>query len=104
MNIDVSKGFELGCFHFEVENGKETDASLRERKRYGECSFLNHELRISQEYSPDQYHNTFQHELIEAVNEIFCSGRIKHEEIVTLANGLAQALKSLGVNFQYGGK
>jgi len=104
MKVDVSKGFELGCFHFEVENGKRTDAELRERRRFGECSFDAHIIRVSQSYCPDQYHNTFIHELIEAVNVSYCDERIKHSEVTTLANGMAQALKSLGVNFQYGGK
>jgi len=40
------------------------------------------------------------HEIIEAVNTHSCNGKIKHDEITTLANGMAQVFKSMGVMFE----
>jgi hypothetical protein len=102
MNIDVSKGFELGCFHFQVLSGGEVDNELSSRGRHGECHDCLHILTVSSQFSPDQFHNTFLHELIEATNTLYCNDKITHDGITNLANGLSQALKSLGVNFRYG--
>jgi len=99
MKVDVSKGFELGCHHFAVFDDDETTADLRARERYGECSSQNQWVRISNDYNGDQYHNTFLHELLEAVNESHCNGKMKHDVLTNCANGLAQSIKSLGVVF-----
>ena len=97
--IDVSQGFELGPFHFTIITNEQTDAELHGRQRLGECDFSLHVLRVVSGYGDEQYHETFIHECIEAANEIYCNSKIKHDEISSLANGLAQVLMSLGVQF-----
>jgi len=99
--IDVSGGFDLGCYHFEVATDAATDAELRSRQRYGECSCTRIIVSISTDFSPDQYHNTFLHELAEAVNENNCNGKVNHDAITNLANGFSQAFKSMGIRFTH---
>ena len=101
IEIDVSRGFELGCFHYGVRSEQEDTEELRARQRFGEAMLSRHFIRVSTEFEPAQYHNTFIHESIEAINEIYCNGKIKHDEITNCANGLAQIIKSLGVLFVY---
>ncbi len=97
--INTSKGFDLGCFHFEVLIDKSIAVDLRDRQRFGECSSSQQTIKISSDFKPDQYHNTFLHESIEAINAIYCNGELKQNDITNLANGLAQVIKSLGVIF-----
>ena len=99
MNVDVSKGFDLGCFHYQVKDDDEATEDLRSRSRYGECSWQRQIIRVSNEFAPEQYHNTFLHEAIEAVNEVYCNGKVKHDEITNIANGLAQIFMSLDIQF-----
>ncbi len=99
MEVDVSKGFDLGCFHYRVKADRETDASLRSTGLYGDCSSQTHLIKLCASDSPDRLHETFLHEMVEAVVEHSCYRKVKHEEITNLAYGLAQALKSMGVVF-----
>ena len=99
MNIDVSKGFDLGCFHYIVEDDEGTQKNLEERSRYGECSCTRCIIRVSTKHNPDHYHNTFLHEMVEAVDEVYGNGKMKHDEITNIANGMSQALKSMGIMF-----
>jgi len=101
--VDVSKGFELGSFHYGVESDENTNAELRDRQRYGEAVFARHKIRISKDYSVEQYQDTFLHECLEAINITFCDERIKHEHIKNISHGLAQILKSLDIQFVHNG-
>jgi len=100
MNVDVSKGFNLGCYHYKVLTDERTNDNLRSAMRYGEHSSTMREVRVSDEYA-GEYHSTFVHEVIEAVNNIYCADKLEHQEITTLANGLAQVLGSLGIEFSF---
>ncbi len=104
MDIDVSKGFELACFHYKVESGDTSNADLVSRAIYGEHHDVGRKVVISTDYGKEQYHSTFIHECIEGVNSTYCNSKLKHEEITNIANGISQILKSLGVIFTYGGK
>jgi len=99
IEVDVSNGFDLGCFHYPVLSSKEVSKELASRGHFGECSFDSHTVRVSEDFNTDQHHNTFLHEVIEAVNEENCNNKIKHTEITNLANGLSQVFKSMGVIF-----
>ena len=83
---------------------KEVSKELASRGHFGECSFDSHTIRVSKDFGTDQYHSTFLHEVVEAVNEENCNYKIKHTEVTNLANGLAQVFKSLGVIFTTGGE
>lgn len=96
IEIDVSKGFDLGCFHYIFKIDK--DLALN-RNRYGECSHHNHLITTAPDLDSDQFLNTYIHELIEAVNISNCCDKLRHDHIINLAHGLAQIFKSLGIRF-----
>ncbi len=99
MKVNISKGFDLGNFHYEVESGAITEKQLEADACYGKCDNLNKVIRLTTNFSQDQRSNTFIHECIEAVNAVYCNSKLKHDEINNLGNGLAQILKSLNVEF-----
>lgn len=101
MDIDVSKGFQIGSFHYRVATDKKTNLELNSRTRYGECNSVMETIKVSSDYSKERYHETFLHEVIEAINTQACNGKVKHGEITNLASGLAQVTQSLGVNFTH---
>lgn len=103
MKIDVSEGFELGCFHYEVKSDDKTDDDLRSRQRYGETSFTKHEVSISRDFDVEQYHDTFCHECLESINVMFCDDKLSHHQVKNISHGFAQILKSLDVQFVHNG-
>ena len=101
MKIPVKKGFSLGCYKWKVKSDIQTDKKLQSEHRYGACDFGKRTLEIGTDYNEDQYHSTFIHEIIEAINEEDVNGKLKHDEVTNLANGMSQVMKSLGVVFSY---
>ena len=103
MKVDISKGFDLGSFHFPVLSDEKTDAELRSEQRYGTTSFTQHQVSISKDFDAEQYHDTFLHECLESINVMFCDGILKHSQIKNISHGLAQIFKSLDIQFVHNG-
>ena len=103
MKVDVSKGFELGSYHYKVLQSNEVEKGLEGDNAYGKCSNLHRQILMTKNFSPDQFCNTFIHECLEAVNNIYCNNNMKHDLLSNTGNGLSQILKSLGISFYYGG-
>ena len=102
MKVDVSKGIEIGCHHYKIECSAEVNKDLDSRQRFGEHHTVGRKLQISTSYGSEQFEATFIHELIESVNEVNTYCHLKHDDIQNLGEGIAQALKSLGIKFTYG--
>jgi hypothetical protein len=57
------------------------------------------EILIENQINDVQISKTFIHEIIEAVNRIYCDDNIEHPTIQRLSYGLHQVMESLGVRF-----
>ena len=97
--IDITRGIEVGGFHFDVDMSDEAHKMLRGELRCGECSHSEKVMRIDSDMSDVRISETFLHEVIEAVNNIYCSDSLNHDQITQLSYGIHQALESLGVRF-----
>lgn len=104
MKIDVSRGFEVGSFHYKVDMSDKAREELIGKDCYGDHLGYIKVIRVANNLGQDQVRNTFIHECIEAVNQQYCNSKIKHDEISNMANGLAQIFKKLGIEFSNGGK
>lgn len=101
MEINIADGFDCGCHRFTViSDSKEVSA----RDRHGECCLSLSEVRFAPKTTDEKLHETIIHEFIEAIGSIYCANKLEQEEIVTLANGLAQVFKSLGFMFTIEGR
>ena len=101
MNIDISKGIEVGSYHYEVRQNEEAEQELESDNAFGKCDNYHRIIKVTKNSSPQQIHNTIIHEFLEAINCVNCNDKLKHEETTNLANGLAQVFQSLGVQFVY---
>ena len=98
LQVDISNGFEIASFHYEVVlDGK----GLKGRQHWGESSSIEQEVTIESESSTERFRDVFCHEVLEAINSAL-SLDLEHNDIVRIATGYAQVLKSLGVEFVYG--
>lgn len=104
LEVAISKGIEVGSFHYEVLQSDEIEKELQSASVFGKCDNMHHRLKITKAFSPEQVNNTFTHECIEAVNYVYCNDLLKHPQIVNLGNGLAQIFKSLDIQFVYEAK
>ncbi len=104
IKVDIRNGFDVGCFHYEVLSGSEVDKELSEDKQYGICNNIQKQVSITSEFGVDQILHAFTHEIIEAVNYVYCNKEIKHGDIIRISEGLSQVLKSLGIRFTLDGE
>lgn len=98
--VDISKGFEVSDFTFQVKCSKEVDKDLESRGVFGACDNLNSIILIGT-HPTDQFRNTFIHECLESIKHHYVVAKLTHEQLTQIANGLAQIFKSLGIEFEY---
>ena len=97
--VDISKGIQVGGFLFEVDLSEKAHRSLVADNDSGQCDCRNKVIMVDYAECPQQVSKTFIHEVVEAVNHVFCADKIEHERIQQLSFGLHQVMESLGVRF-----
>jgi tRNA U34 2-thiouridine synthase MnmA/TrmU len=98
-NVDISKGIQVGGFRFSVDTSESSRKHLDADRDLGQCDFDNHTIQINNKIDSIHQSKVFIHEVIEAVNQIYCDGEIPHPNIQRLSYGLHQVLEDLGVRF-----
>jgi hypothetical protein len=99
MIVDISKGIAVGGFHYEVDMSEKAHRDLSADNDNGQCDMLNNVISINRDINELSISKTFIHEVIEAVNHVYCDNKIEHEKIQQLSYGLHQVCESLGVRF-----
>jgi len=99
MLVSVGKGFKVGGFDFAVDTSPQAHRMVTANNNFGECDLRNHTISLSSDIDETLLSKTFIHEVIEAVNNIYCDNGIPHDKIQQLSFGLHQALESLDVRF-----
>lgn len=99
IKIDVTKGIKVGGFDYAVDMSDEAHKSLRADNNNGQCDCHNHLIQLDHDLDDVTLSKTFIHEVIEAVNQIYCNDKIEHEKIQQLSFGIHQVMESLGIRF-----
>lgn len=97
--IDITRGIEVGGFHFDVDMSDEAHKMLRGNNLSGECDHTQKIIRIDNDMAAVSISETFLHEVVEEINHIYCANSLNHGQIDQLGYGLHQVLESLGVRF-----
>ena len=98
IEIDVSKGIQVGGFHYDIDTSNDAMRRCRSENRIGECSHQEGVIRIDPTFSDVTTSSVFIHEAIEAVKNVYCV-KVEHDDIERLEAGLHQVMESLGVRF-----
>jgi hypothetical protein len=97
--IDISGGISVGGFHYDVDMSEVAHKNLHADSDNGQCDCFNHVISIDPDMPPVLISKTFIHEIIEAVDQVYCDSKLDHEKIQQLSYGLHQVFESLGVRF-----
>ena len=62
MQVDVSKGIQVGGYHYKVEYGETSDVVLRGNGHIGECDSFANIIRLHTKQSDEHMSETFLHE------------------------------------------
>lgn len=99
VKINVTKGIKVGGFDYAVDLSEKAHRDLLADNDAGQCDCRNLVISIDKEGNEQQISKTFIHEVIEAVNHVYCNGKVEHEKIQELSFGIHQVMESLGVRF-----
>ncbi len=97
--INVTKGIKVGGFDFSIDMSEEAHRDLVADHDLGQCDCLNLSISIDKDGNEQQVSKVFLHEVIEAVNHIYCNDKVEHEKIQQLSFGIHQVMESLQVRF-----
>lgn len=102
MLVDISHGIQVAGFHYDVDMSAATHQRLIANSDYGSCDCLNKVIEVDCMVDPEQRSKTFLHEVLEALNHVYCNNKLEHEKIEQLSFGLHQVCVSLGLRFGNG--
>jgi len=97
--INVRNGIKVGGFHYRVEHNAESDRLLRGDNANGQHNGEDQVIRITTDVPEVYKSEIFLHEVIEAINLIYCDRSLEHSEICRLSYGLHQVMESLDLRF-----
>jgi len=99
IEVSVSGGIKVGGFDYQVDMSEAAHRDLLADNDSGQCDFRNKVISVDCAESPQQVSKVFIHEIIEAVNHVYCNDKIEHEKIQQLSFGIHQVIESLGLRF-----
>ncbi len=103
MLIDITKGIKVGGFDYTIDLSKQAHKTLRSDNDNGQCDCEWRSISLDPDRDVVSISATFLHEVIEAVNHVYCNDKLEHEKITQVAYGLHQVMESLGIQFGKGG-
>ncbi len=98
--VDISRGVKIGAHHYSIKTGKVITERLKEASYYGRCYNTDKQLFVDGTLIESKFNETVIHEMLHAVNEVYCNSKVSESKIDGLANGLTQAFDSLGITFK----
>ncbi|KKN17554.1 hypothetical protein LCGC14_0964790 [marine sediment metagenome] len=96
--IKIPRRINIGGFTYKVRTSERVNKELRDCNRRGSHSEFLREIDIAKA-APCEASNTFTHEIIHAVDAIYCNAGLTEAQISSLSNGLHQVLEQLKVRF-----
>lgn len=97
IEISVSDIIKVGCFDIAVL--EDSKGEVKAKSVYGDFSSLFMRIRIDGDLLPQQLSSAFLHELIHAIDWVYCGDRLDETQASGLAHGLTQVLEQLGIRF-----
>ena len=98
IKVNISGGINVGGFHYVIDASKEAHLDCISQDRYGTTNGFRKLITLDSEVSPEQFNETFIHEILESVCPIY-GVKLEHEQLSSLAYGIHQVMESLGVRF-----
>jgi hypothetical protein len=97
--MKAPESLDIGGMRYPIE---EDDVELAREARVGCSDHYKGRIVIASWLCPEQWNVTFWHEVIHCIDSTYLNGTLEEGEVNTLANGLCQVLKQLGLEVERG--
>lgn len=102
MKVVIPACIKVGGFDYSIKADSENDVELKDNDNWGEHSGRLRQIRIQSDCTPQQFSQTFLHEILHAIDTVYQGVKLSNEEITSLSSGLFQVLEQLDVRFVKG--
>lgn len=99
IEIKIPDTIKIGGFDYKIRTDDEAARSLQASSLVGEHSAIELVLRLHPLQVPQQFSNTFIHEILHGVDRVYNGGSLTEQQSSVLANGLHQIFEQLGITF-----
>ena len=100
--IEIPSAIEVGGFTYQI-NSEPNQKLLQTYNNLGETDNLLKIIRVDTSWNKENITKVFIHELLEAINYVYCDNHMEHRDIQGVSQGLLQIFKQLNISF-YGGE
>jgi hypothetical protein len=99
IEVVIPKTIKIGGFDYAIEMTPAHDIELKDSKNYGECSNMLKRIRICSDCQGQQFSETFIHEIVHAIDNVFGHNTLTEEQVHALGNGFLQVFEQLEIRF-----
>ena len=100
IDIPIPASIEIGGFTYRIDTSEEANKDLFQRGSEGTCSGQERCIRLKTRFvSEQELTNTFTHELLHSVGQVYLNDKLTEKQVSGLANGLHQIFNQLGIRF-----
>ncbi len=98
--MKLPESVEVGGFTYKIRTDKESSLELKRSNCCGLTKYDPQEIFLDTDMSQECLLATFLHETIHAIDRVFRCGELTEDQVHSLANGLQQILKDMGITFE----
>jgi hypothetical protein len=99
IEIKLPQVIKIGGFDYSIETSVRHNLELRAASNRAEFSDTLKRIRIDNTLDEQHFSESFIHEIVHAVDGIYCNWKLSEDENSQLSNGLFQILEQIGVRF-----
>ena len=97
IEIKLPKKIKVGGLTYKIHLDKK--GQLQSDHNWGKTSAILQEVSLEVNATPERFSSCFIHELLHIADTVYLNDQLTEQQVSVLANGLHQALESMGVRF-----
>ena len=99
IEVKIPKSIKIGGFTYKIDMSQTRDSELKNNGNFGECSVIPRKISIATNLHPQQTSETFIHEVLHSIDDVYGHYQLTEEQCKHLSSGLLQVFEQLGIRF-----
>jgi len=97
MKVKITSPIQVGGHWYKIIR----DGKIDDFGHLGDINYRTQTITIDPNKPTSQQEESLIHELHHLVNQVYCNGRLEESDVDPLSEGIYQALKQLGIEFDW---
>lgn len=100
LRIEIPGEIEVGGYKYTVRFGQGVNRELNSSGLCGSHSHMDATIQVHTNLDSQQLNNTVWHEILHAIDAVYCASELTEAQVVRISNGLQQLANQLGITFE----